>query len=93
MATVGAPRPSARSDLGAIFGDHCRCLQVSDQFGTISRTAFEESGRRIGTQVGTYDPAESNKMTVEMTYLEPDAKHPFGQAFDGAGNSTPVHLR
>jgi hypothetical protein len=31
-------------------------------------------------------------MRVEMTYLVPDAEHPFGQAFDGAGNPTPLHL-
>jgi hypothetical protein len=30
-------------------------------------------------------------MTVEMTYLEPDAEHSQGQAFDGAGNPTPLH--
>jgi hypothetical protein len=30
-------------------------------------------------------------MTIEMTYLEPDAEHPRGQAFDGAGNPTPLH--
>ena len=79
-------------DLGAIFGARCRCLQVVDQFGTVSRTAFDASGGRIGTQVGTYDPDEPNKMRVGMTYLVPDAEHPFGQAFDGAGNPTPLHL-
>jgi hypothetical protein len=79
-------------DLGAIFGARCRCLQVVDQFGTVSRTAFDASGGRIGTQVGTYDPDEPNKMRVEMTYLVPDAEHPFGQTFDGAGNRTPLHL-
>jgi hypothetical protein len=30
-------------------------------------------------------------MVVEMTYLEPDAEHPLGQAFDGAGNPTLLH--
>ena len=45
-----------------------------------------------GPQVGTYDPDEPNKMRVGMTYLVPDAEHPFGQAFDGAGNPTPLHL-
>jgi len=26
-----------------------------------------------------------------MTYLEPDAGHPLGQAFDGDGNPMPLH--
>jgi len=35
-------------------------------------------------------PADApNGVVVEMTYLEPDAKHPLGQAFDGAGNPRP----
>ena len=90
-AAVDSSGPNKeRADLGAIFGDHCRCLQVIDQFGTISRSAFDKSDRRIGIQVGTYNPGERNKMTVEMTYLEPDATHPRGRAFDGAGNPTPL---
>jgi hypothetical protein len=28
-----------------------------------------------------------------MTYLEPDAGHPLGQAFDGDGNPMPLHTR
>src|ERR1700740_741118 len=68
-----------RPDLAAIFGGQCRCLQIADQFGTVSRTAFDPSGSRIGTQVGTYDPGQPNKMAVEMTYLVPDTEHPFGQ--------------
>ena len=76
-------------DLQAIFrGDY---HQQIDQFGTVSRTAFDESGRVIGIQIGTYRPGDPKGMTIEMTYLEPDAKHPRGQAFDGAGNPMPVH--
>jgi hypothetical protein len=30
-------------------------------------------------------------MVVELTYLEPDAGHPHGQAFDGAGKPMPLH--
>ena len=56
-----------------------------------SRTAFDASGRRIGTQVGTYRPGAPNGIVIEMTYLEPDEKHPRGQAFDGAGNPVPLH--
>jgi hypothetical protein len=33
---------------------------------------------------GTYRPRAANGMLVEMTYLEPDADHRLGQAFDGA---------
>ena len=79
-----------RPDLATIFNGNYQ--QDVDRFGTVSRTAFDASGRRIGTQVGTYDPDEPNKMRVGMTYLVPDAEHPFGQAFDGAGNPTPLHL-
>jgi hypothetical protein len=85
---LGSPN-RVSPDLEAIFGRHCRCIQVVDRFGTVSRSAFDGSGHRIGTQVGTYDPGEPNKMAVEMIYLEPDATHPRGQAFDGAGNPTP----
>jgi hypothetical protein len=45
----------------------------------------------IGTQVGTYRPSAPNGMIVEMTYLQPDAEHPRGQAFDGDGNPMPLH--
>jgi len=30
-------------------------------------------------------------MVIEMTYLEPDEKHPRGQAFDDAGKPMPLH--
>jgi hypothetical protein len=76
-------------DLTAIFNGNYQ--QLIDQFGTVSRTAFDASGRRIGTQLGTYRPGARNGMLVEMTYLEPDAEHPRGQAFDGAGNPMPVN--
>ena len=77
-----------RPDLVAIFtrGDY---QQWIDCFGTVSRTAFDTSGKRIGTQVG--HAGGPNGIVVEMTYLEPDADHPLGQAFDGAGNPTPLH--
>jgi hypothetical protein len=65
--------------------------QYMDQFGTVARAAFDESGKRIGTQVGAYRRGAPNGMVVEMTYLEPDADHPLGQAFDGAGNPIPLH--
>jgi hypothetical protein len=76
-------------DLTAIFNGNYQ--QWIDQFGTVSRTAFDVSGRRIGTQFGTYRPGAPNGMLIEMTYLEPDAEHPLGQAFDGAGNPLPLH--
>jgi hypothetical protein len=78
-----------RTDLKAIFNGNYQ--QWIDQFGTVSRTAFDASGRRIGTQIGTYRPGDPNGMTIEMTYVEPDAEHPLGQAFDGAGNPVPLH--
>ena len=58
---------------------------------TVARAAFDASGKRLGTQVGTYRRGAPNGMVVEMTYLEPDADHPVGQAFDGAGNPMPMH--
>ena len=76
-------------DLKAIFANG-NYQQVIDQFGTVSRTAFDGSGQRIGTQVGTYLRGAPNGMLVEMTYLVPDTDHPFGQAFDGAGNPMPL---
>ena len=79
----------ARPDLGTIFNRNYH--QVIDRFGTVSRAAFDESGRLIGVQIGTYRPGEPNGMTIEETYLEPDAEHPRGQAFDGAGNPMPLH--
>ena len=79
-----------RPDLGAIFtnGNYC---QYIDRFGTVARTAFDASGNRIGTQVGTYRRGAPNGMVVEMTYLVPDADHPLGQTFDGAGNPMLLH--
>ena len=65
--------------------------QEIDRFGTVSRTAYDASGRVIDVQIGTYRPGEPNGMKIEETYLEPDAKHPLGQAFDGAGNPMPLH--
>ena len=47
-------------------------------------------GTESGVQIGRYDRGSPNGMTVEMTYLEPDAEHPYGRAFDGAGNPTPM---
>jgi hypothetical protein len=85
-----ASATQARPNLAAIFGDHCRCVQIADRFGTVRRSAFDKAGRRIGTQVGTYEPDAPNKMRIEETYLEPDAGHLHGQAFDGAGNPTPL---
>ena len=75
-------------DLTAIFtsGNY---QQWADRFGTVSRSAFDVSGKRIGTQVGHM--GGPNGMIVEMTYLVPDADHPLGQAFDGAGNPMPLH--
>jgi hypothetical protein len=80
-----------RPDLTAIFtkGNY---TQYADQFGTVARAAFDASGKRIGTQIGTYSPGPPNGMVVEMSYLEPDAKHPLGQVFDGAGNPVPLHI-
>jgi hypothetical protein len=79
-----------RPDLAAIFtkGNY---TQYADQFGTVARAAFDASGKRIGVQVGKYSHDAPNGMVVEMTYLEPDAEHPLGQAFDGAGNPMPLH--
>lgn len=78
-----------RPDLGTIFNRNYH--QEIDRFGTVSRTAHDASGRVIGIQIGTYRPGEPNGMTIEMTYLEPDAEHPLGQAFDGAGSPMPLH--
>ena len=79
----------AHPDLGAIFNGNYQ--QTIDPFGTVSRAAFDGSGRLIGVQIGAYDPGQPNGMTIEMTYLEPDAEHPQGQSFDGAGNPMPLH--
>jgi YD repeat-containing protein len=79
----------ARPDLATIFNGNYQ--QIIDPSGTVSRAAFDGSGRLIGVQVGTYSPGEPNGMKIEKTYLEPDAKHPLGQAFDGAGNPMPLH--
>ena len=72
-----------RPVLAAIFGGNCNCQQWIDQFGTVSRSAFDASGNRIGTQVGRVGGPRG--IVVEMTYLVPDADHPLGQAFDGQG--------
>ena len=79
-----------RPDLAAILNNG-NYSQYIDQFGNVARAAFDASGKRIGTQVGTYSPGSPNRVVVEMTYLEPDAEHPLGQAFDGAGNPLPLH--
>jgi hypothetical protein len=79
-----------RPDLMTIFSNG-NYQQIIDQLGTVSRTVFDASGQRIGTQVGTYGPGAPNGMLVEMTYLEPDAGHPLGQAFDCTGNPLPVN--
>jgi hypothetical protein len=78
-----------RPNLAATFNSG-NYTQYIDQFGTVARAAFDASGRRIGTQVGTYDHGAPDRMVVEMTYLEPDAEHPLGQAFDAAGNPMPL---
>jgi hypothetical protein len=78
-----------RPNLGAIFNSG-NYTQYIDQFGTVARVVFDASGKRIGTQLGTYRHGASNGMVVEMIYLEPDAEHPLGQAFDGAGNPIPL---
>ena len=91
-APVNAPgNPVAaerRPDLTAIFtkGNY---QQWIDRFGTVSRSAFDASGNRMGTQVGHV--GGPNGIVVEMSYLEPDADHPLGQAFDSAGNPIPLH--
>src|SRR6516162_3772891 len=76
-----------RPDLTAIFtiGNYQRWI---DRFGTVSLTAFDPSGKRIGTQVGHV--GGPNGIVVEMTYLAADADHPLGQAFDGQGNPIPL---
>ena len=79
-----------RPDLNAIFSKD-NYTQYADQFGTVARAAFDASGKRIGVQVGKYSHDAPNRMVVEMTYLQPDAEHPVGQAFDDAGNPMPLH--
>jgi hypothetical protein len=92
---MGSPRSDAviadqgRPDLATIFKRDYQ--QYGDHFGNVARTAYDASGRVIGTQVGTYRPGEPNGMTIELTYLQPDAEHPRGQVFDGAGNPVPLH--
>jgi hypothetical protein len=88
-AVVGFADQGQRPGLETIFNGNYH--QQIDQFGTVGRTAFDASGRVIGVQIGTYRPGSPNGMTIEMTYLEPDAEHPQGQAFDGAGNPVPLH--
>src|SRR5262245_19443269 len=78
-----------RPDLAALFNGNYH--QEVDAFGTVSRTAYDASGRVIGTQIGTYRPGAPAGMVVERTYLRPDAEHPLGQAFDGAGNPIPLN--
>lgn len=73
-----------RPNFEAIFNGKFR--QVIDRFGTVCRIAYDTSGRVIGVEVGRYDPNLPNHMSVETIYLEPDATHPQGQAFDGAGH-------
>jgi hypothetical protein len=87
-ASLGVPPKQKRPNLAAIFttGNY---QQWIDSFGTVSRSAFDSSGKRIGTQVG--HAGGPNGIVVEMTYLAPDADHPLGQAFDGAGNPMPLH--
>jgi hypothetical protein len=89
-----APEPvieQKRPDLTAIFAKG-NYSQYIDQLGTtVARAAFDGAGKRIGTQVGIYRAGAPNGMVVEMTYLEPDADHPLGQAFDGAGSPMPLH--
>jgi hypothetical protein len=86
VVAAAEPRP----DLTAIFTKG-NFTQYTDQFGTVARAAFDASGKRIGVQVGKYKHNAPNGMVVEMTYLEPDAEHPLGRAFDGAGNAMPLH--
>jgi hypothetical protein len=78
-----------RPDLAAIFGGNCNCQQLADHFGNVSRSAFDASGNRIGTQVGHVGGPRG--IVVETTFLVPDAQHPWGQAFDGQGNPMPLH--
>ena len=85
------PASAERPNLAAIFNGNGNYQQIADQFGTVSRVAFDASGHRIGVQIGRYDRGSPNGMSIEMTYLEPDAEHPQGRAFDGAGNPTPLH--
>jgi hypothetical protein len=87
-APVKPPIEQKRPDIAAIFSNG-NYQQWIDRFDTVSRSAFDASGRRIGTQVGHV--GGSNGIVVEMTYLEPDANHALGQAFDGAGNPMPLH--
>jgi len=83
--TAGQTNP----DLEVIFKGNYE--QVVDRFGTVRRTAFDASGQKIGTQIGAYSRGAPDGMTIETTYVEPDAEHPRGQAFDGAGHPIPLH--
>jgi hypothetical protein len=76
-----------RPDLAASFNGNYQ--QYVDHLGNAARAAFDASGKRIGTQVGHVGGPSG--IVVEMTYLEPDAEHPRGQAFDGAGKPMPLH--
>jgi hypothetical protein len=87
LVTAPAAAQTAKVDLAAIFNGNYQ--QYVDHLGNAARSAFDASGRRIGTQVG--HAGGPNGMIVEMTYLEPDAEHPRGQAFDGAGKPVPLH--
>jgi len=74
-------------NLAAIFNGNYQHIGP-DQFGTVSRAGFDGSGHRIGVQIGRHNRGSPNGMTVEMTYLEPDAEH---LTFYGAGDPTPLH--
>ena len=82
------PGVAQRLDSSIFNGNY---TQYTDQFGNAARAAFDVSGRRIGVQVGKCSHEAPNGMVVEMTYLEPDADHPLGQAFDAAGNPKPLN--
>jgi hypothetical protein len=69
-----------RPDLNAIFNGNYHIYQTVDFWNNVCRTAIDESGDVIGSQFDTYDRSEPNGMTVELTYLQPDAAHPQGRA-------------
>jgi hypothetical protein len=87
-AIVKPPIDQKRPNLAAIFATG-NYEQWVDRFGTVSRSAFDASGKRIGTQVGHV--GGPNGIVVEMTYFVPNVDHPLGRAFDGDGNPMPLH--
>ena len=81
---ASAERPQSGSDLQWQLSAY----RPPTNLGLSAVLGFDGSGHRIGVQIGRHNRGSPNGMTVEMTYLEPDAEH---LTFYGAGDPTPLH--